>query len=229
MSKVNATRTASLICFAFFILFTSCSIEKRKYLSGYHVDWKKVQSGTSPASVVNTAQESESISSDGVQPDVIAVERGFEKNNALPAPETNLVASASEEVMLTSENIKNIHFTKSVSDTLKKKEIVVFRRTEKDTNNTKSDHPDTREMNHNATIGFVLSLIGFVFPLLGLLCCIPAIVYSIIGLRQINKDPVKWKGKKLAVLGLIFGILGFLLLLIVIWAFLPLLGINPYI
>jgi hypothetical protein len=65
------------------------------------------------------------------------------------------------------------------------------------------------------------ALAGLLFGILSIpcFCCcgilsVPGIVFSLIGLSQINANPHVYEGRAMAILGLIFSILGFMVLLI---------------
>ncbi|MFA5781374.1 MAG: DUF4190 domain-containing protein, partial [Bacteroidales bacterium] len=77
-----------------------------------------------------------------------------------------------------------------------------------------SDDPKT---NGSALTGFILSLVGLF--LFGFILGVLAIIFSAIGLGKIKKDSSKWKGKGLAIAGLIIGIIdiiGWLILIALI-------------
>jgi hypothetical protein len=74
--------------------------------------------------------------------------------------------------------------------------------------------PGPRKMNGCA-------LAGLLFGILSLFCCccgifpsVPGIVFSVLGLSQINANPHLYEGRAMAILGLIFSILGFAIWLI---------------
>jgi hypothetical protein len=62
--------------------------------------------------------------------------------------------------------------------------------------------------------GFVLGLVGLL--IFGLLFGLLAIIFSAIGLGKINKDPSRWRGKGLAVAGLVIGIIDILVLALLV-------------
>jgi hypothetical protein len=82
-------------------------------------------------------------------------------------------------------------------------------------NNKKNDEPKVEGL---SLTGFILGLVGWFIPYLGLLMCILAIIFSAIGLGRTLKQPEKYKGKGFAITGLIMGILGVLITILVISA-----------
>ena len=63
-----------------------------------------------------------------------------------------------------------------------------------------------------------LAVAGFVCSLLGLMCCGPlfstlGLIFSIVGLNEIKRNPRQFTGHSLAVAGIVLGILGVLLFL----------------
>ena len=77
---------------------------------------------------------------------------------------------------------------------------------EKIAQKVKSITDETPKVNGMALAGFILSLVG-----LGGL----GIIFSAIGLSQINKNPQKYTGKGFAIAGLVLGILEFLFVVII--------------
>ncbi|MFM1744714.1 MAG: hypothetical protein RLZZ630_651, partial [Bacteroidota bacterium] len=59
-----------------------------------------------------------------------------------------------------------------------------------------------------AQAGFILGLLGWLIPLV--IPSILAIIFCAIALRQMRKEPLRWNGKGLAIVGLVLGILGLL-------------------
>jgi hypothetical protein len=85
--------------------------------------------------------------------------------------------------------------------------------------------PTKRKVGMSVT-GFIMGLVGYfvgyyLSMLGGLVICLLGIIFSSIAIHKIRKDPNKYGKKALAVLGLVFSLIGFLLIgLVLILAFL---------
>jgi hypothetical protein len=61
-----------------------------------------------------------------------------------------------------------------------------------------------------------MAVTGLVFSILGVICCGPigatlGLVFSLIGLSQINQNPHQYSGKNIAVAGIVLAVVGYLL------------------
>lgn len=75
---------------------------------------------------------------------------------------------------------------------------------ESNENNTQISTADVKEIEPLSLISFISSLVGlFIF---GIPLGIASIIMSAIGQQKINNNPEKWKGKGLAIAGLVIGI-----------------------
>lgn len=54
----------------------------------------------------------------------------------------------------------------------------------------------------------VLGIVGWFIPYVGLLCCLLAVIFGIIGIVKISNNPDKFKGMGMAIAGLVLGVLG---------------------
>ncbi|MBL7932265.1 MAG: DUF4190 domain-containing protein [Bacteroidia bacterium] len=74
--------------------------------------------------------------------------------------------------------------------------------------------PSKKRNNGFAVASFICGMMSFLF-----LPAIPAVLFGLIGLAQINKNPEKYKGKWIAVTGLIIGgIMSLIFLILISWA-----------
>ncbi len=54
----------------------------------------------------------------------------------------------------------------------------------------------------------VLGIVGWFIPIIGLLCCLLAVIFGVIGIVKISNNPEKFKGMGMAIAGTILGVLG---------------------
>ena len=89
-------------------------------------------------------------------------------------------------------------------------------------------NPTYTKTNGMAIAGFVLSVVGpiFVFEYFGIsiIAAIGAIVFSYIGLFKIKNHPTRWKGRSLALAGIILAALTLLAFIVILFAVMLFLG-----
>jgi hypothetical protein len=74
--------------------------------------------------------------------------------------------------------------------------------------------PDDQRTNGMALAGFICSLVGlFIF---GVVLGVLGIIFSAIGLGKIAKDSSRWKGKGMAIAGLVVGVVDIILWIILL-------------
>ena len=206
---MKSIKQLSFIGLAITLVLTSCTMEKRVYMSGYHIDWKNGK---------RNSNKQELVSNDNVkqteQNQIVSVEQSENENTVDNSPtvtDDNITASAdNQQIILPKKekiNLLSSHKVKTADEESFKSE---FKKGAKMIL-ANADEPKTNGM---ALTGFICSLVGlflfpFPFPFL-------AIIFSAIGLEKIKEDPTKWKGKKMAIAGLIIGIVEIVALLIIL-------------
>jgi hypothetical protein len=198
---MKSIKQLSFIGLAITLVLNSCTMEKRVYMSGYHIDWKNGK---------RNSNKQELVSNDNVkqteQNQIVSVEQSENENTVDNSPtvtDDNITASAdNQQIILPKKekiNLLSSHKVKTAEEESFKSE---FKKGAKMIL-ANADEPKTNGM---ALTGFICSLVGlFLFGFaffLGFL----AIIFSAIGLGKIKEDPTKWKGKKMAIAGLIIGI-----------------------
>jgi len=192
-------------------------MEKRKYLSGYNVQWgkgnpnsKKTQL-TSKETNESLTNKCENIKVETSKNDTIKNDNVITESN-----DNNLLASVDNNQIIIPQNEKKF-ITPNINVVASNKEKQIkpnFESEFKKGAKMISSYSDDPKTNGSALTGFILSLIGLIF--FGFILGVLAIIFSAIGLGKINKDSSKWKGKGLAIAGLIIGIvdiIGWLILL----------------
>ena len=207
-----------IFVFAATIMFGSCTMEKRKYLSGYNVQWKKGNPNSPKTELASKANESLTKKSEPIKIETSENET-IKNDNVTTESNDNLIASVADNQIIVSQKDKNI-FVPSNNELSSNKEKQVkptlkseFKKGAK----MIASYSDDPKTNGSALTGFILSLVGLF--LFGFILGVLAIIFSAIGLGKIKKDSSKWKGKGLAIAGLIIGIIdiiGWLILIALI-------------
>jgi hypothetical protein len=192
----------------------SCSVEKRVHMPGYAVNIKN-QAKSSENEVKESAYHLYKIIFEPNNSHAINTDKSIVEN-------TNVLLTSNNSLYLpidlTKEN--NVH---SISSLIKnEKNEIAFQtvrqlRKELKTNelqvgtiNSSSD----KVVHWGAIVGLSTGVVGlFIFGILFGIC---AIVFSSIALGSINKNPEKYKGKGMAIAGLVIGIVGISLYLILL-------------
>lgn len=197
---------------------SSCSIEKRMHRSGYHLDWHHSSNDLAvrealPATAIERRTSEQAWQAlAGLWPQSQPL-KGIESFQPEPEPETAVfpLKAESAEPQAKKATTQAAHQIKKAVAFLNPLE-----RTRSGLNRI-ADAVTSEPSAHGLSIAsFVVSLVGlFVFSvILGPI----AIIFSAIGLSKANRYPEQWKGKGLAITGLILGILETLLGLILIAA-----------
>jgi len=211
---MKSIKQLSYIGLLIMFILTSCTMEKRVYMSGYHIDWKKGKNNKQ--ALVNNDNEKKSEENKIVPVVKLEKEVNIVDNSNTTVTEDNFIASADNQQIITSEKKKNIFLTNpkiNIQNEDNQNKPTFKSEFKKGTKMilAPSDDPKT---NGSALAGFILSLVGlFIF---GFILGVLAIIFSAIGLGKIKKDPAKWKGKGMAIAGLIIGIVDIIGWLIVI-------------
>jgi len=206
---------------------SSCSLEKRVYMPGYHVEWKGGQGGHTPEQDRNA----EVAQSQGDERDVFlgdgewqhSAGEGVETSNAV-----NNMAVVSIQLEQEGENGRGMdEWPGDLDGEAQRSENNIHSPTPNEVQEEITWASEWREgtgailaavqevrVNGMAVAGFVLGLVGLL--VFGLLFGLLAIIFSAIGLGKINKDPSRWRGKGLAVAGLVLGIIDILVLALLV-------------
>jgi len=177
-------------------LFISCSVEKRKYTSGYHIDWnnKKASLKQSQDDLLQTEEIKKKSLPDFIQP----------ISNITSHSVSNDCASSSKEkkkIILPGSDISKILERSVTRNNIEKQNKIVI------SDNPIKEHPV--RLNRWSLFGFIIGVLGvpLVLLLVGTLFGITGIIFSAIGLRQCNKHGDEFRGRGLAIAGLILGII----------------------
>jgi hypothetical protein len=196
-----------ILFFAAIVALTSCSITKRHYAPGYHVEWKGMRSQVElPKEPL--AERIEKVESNSVVENVQS-----EVTGTFFAPSVSNFPESSSDIQL--GGVETF-----IEETLEQQSIPVMLDLNYDDErrNAPSNQeiieapamasPPTGDINTMALVGFILSMSSFLLVITGL----PGLIVSAIGLKQINDG--RGEGKGLAIAGIVVGALYTLLVLL---------------
>ncbi|MBI4647534.1 MAG: DUF4190 domain-containing protein [Bacteroidia bacterium] len=211
----------SYACLFLSLILASCTVEKRLYMPGYHFNWKnrgqKANKHEFPRNdIINNVEGEKTFytdescdisknSDDNTEHEILMAYTG----NSESINGTKFLETASTIPLNILNDYKN-NFTKTV-----KKEV------------EKPMPPDSGPKTHGLAIASeilgilsVLALIPingvYVFAPLAFILCIPAIIFGFIALNKIQKYPDKYKGKAMARIGLVFGFISLIILVLIL-------------
>lgn len=187
------------------LILSSCTMEKRVYMSGYHIEWNKSKHNSESKEIASNDNGKQAEQNQiGT---VVQVEN--ESNtveNSATVSEDNITASVDNHQLILPEKEKlNLFSSQKVKTADEEKQTKPSLKSEfKKGAKMILANGDEPKKNGMAIAGFVCSLVGLF--LFGFITGVLAIIFSAIGLGKIKKDPSKWEGKGMAIAGLIIGI-----------------------
>ena len=214
---MKSIKQLSLIGLSITIALCSCSIQKRVYMSGYHINLNKSKHNSDSQELVsNTNQKKSDLNQIGT------VEQSENEvnlvNNSSTISEEKITASVDNEQIILSQkekiNLLSSHKVKTENEEIKNNST--FKAELKKEAEIDSENGVPVKTHPLAITSFILSLVGLILTMLAWLFGPLAIVFSIIALSKIKRDNTKWKGKRLAIAGLIIGIISIPVFLIYI-------------
>jgi len=197
----------SLLIVLTIVFISSCTIQKRQHLPGYHIEWKggearrteavKELSCEEMSTAANTeAINAEAINTQEVAPVVANVEQAHEevevvKSSAAPAIEVN--GKKKKTGM-------KLSFPLSLRSPVQMLTGKVM--------------PDEGQKTDGISIAaMVCGILAFFVPTIGIVLAILAIVFGGIGMGRTRRNP-ELKGRGMAITGLVLGILAFVVVLL---------------
>lgn len=188
-----------LFAIASIALLNSCSIEKRHYRSGYYFNNTEKNKSEIRDEIVKQSEPTKSV-----------IENKIVINEPEDLEDANLFASINEAEPLYIEKPQPLNY----SQVKNHKEQNESFKAELKNGYKKIKSDNDKRMSGMAVAGFIVSLLGLF--LFGILMGLIGIIFSAIGLAKINKNQDKFKGKGLAVAGLIIGIIDILVWIVII-------------
>ena len=222
-------KTTSLFAMLFLVA-TSCTMTKRTYTKGYHVEWHSIElSGKrhksqkkQPNPLVEQHEHIHLVDlvscvhpnnqSDAYTEVIIDDNNEFleptENNEPYPIKDmviVNEVSSAS--YVLANQNMRLMHSEVEISEDVKQ---TTKRKKAKNVSNA-----NPAPFDGLGIAGFIIALVGWFVPSpLGLIMCLIGLIFGAISLSRITSNPGEKRGSGFAITAIIMGILGILILLI---------------
>lgn len=166
-------RPASILILCF-ILFNSCSIKKRAYRKGYYIDWIHHKKNKVSGDEIKAKEITE-------QPIILSSKNVFQIQQQIKEP------------VLTenSETVKTVTSIKTKQQTLSNP--IVVEKVVKHVTVSKAENPPKRKLSTYAYLILGFTIVGLVFPALGIV----TILLAPTALKEIKDEPDKYKGEKL--------------------------------
>lgn len=207
-NKMKSVQKTSIITLVFLVILTSCSVEKRHYMSGYNFDWKKGKSGV--------------ISKEGDMQITSNIENDTESNPVrTDISEEVLTASANKEqqIVLPQKAKTNFALIDNPLQSFKKEKAKPTFKSEFKKGLKILEAPNDEPKTHGlAVAGMILGILSLVTFYGAFLFGLLAIIFGAVAISKIKANPNKYKGKGMAKAGLICGIIAIAVILILISA-----------
>ncbi|MBI5538664.1 MAG: DUF4190 domain-containing protein [Bacteroidia bacterium] len=201
-----------LIFVAFGIFISSCTTEKRLYMPGFHVEWKKSQISKDKINLtnnVNSSIKNEAIEVNNLYSQV----QNYDSTLLADNNNSNIIVSIDKSTSNTTfDNITNKSL-KAIEEkqVLQKKKVNTKN---KNTTERKNITIDDRTIGLFAVLGFLLALLGIgllllqVTPVVSIILSATAVILSLIAKHQMSLSHTEIKGKGFAIFGIILGWIG---------------------
>jgi len=206
--KMKNLKHLSVIGLALMLVFSSCTMEKRMYMSGYHIEWKKGKHNSDKQELVSNDNEKKT-----EQNKIATVEQSDNETNTIDNTTTikdeTITASADDKQIILPQKKKINLYSSHKAKAVNKEEQVkqTFKSIlKKEPKSTLSNGEEQLKINGMALAGFICSIVGLLLVLITgwpFLLGALGVIFSAIGLKQISNG--KGKGKGLAITGLIAG------------------------
>lgn len=203
-----------LLALFLFICLTSCTIQKRVHLPGYHVEWNQKKKPHKPLKQSQNLEEESVVLVPVEEPVVISNDSLLHAVKQTPSPQTEVPKTshfAPQKRTIDPSKLKKERsneqqeplFSKPIPNHIK--------------NAVGATVEDEKEYNKTGLLGFIFALGFWLVPFYGPILLLPALICSSVGLFQTKEEPEKYKGETLYLTGIVIcalGVLGILTFLI---------------
>jgi hypothetical protein len=211
-----------LIVLTLIMVLQSCSVDKRVYRKGYHIEWN---SKVPAAAEENTQVASAATNENAPAGDILPIENILVPVEAVDEASTLTATLDEETVLILKHSIVEVTAPQQPeADTEKaeapvQKEVVLKKKPLVSTIKKQLLAPDqTGDIRPHWMA--ILSLIAGILALVAYYGAIPlgilAIVFGAIALRRINNDPATYRGRGMAIAGIVCGIVALAIVLTVL-------------
>jgi len=197
------------------LIISSCSIEKRRYTGGFHVEWFN-----STRHYPNVGRsEITSASDNHMEVDSLNQELRY-----LKASDTIAVSDSVVRSQQTEKSVYSKKFAPAISATATTKLNEACDSESGIEHRAMANEPRGKTLEEMTLLSFLIALMGFVipWPLATLACFVSALSIAIAGRHRIMRNREKYSGAGLAIAAMlvaVFGLILFLWLLFVVGAF----------
>jgi hypothetical protein len=211
MSKI---KLYSSILILLSLCFSSCSMEKRIYSPGYHVEWGNGNGNGN--GIFGNKELVSGISSEQIELNKLEVIEQSEKashmvDNSNEAIDQNIIASVNNESIVLDTKEKN-NFSGIQKKDNNYQEVTINSSIKSDFKSgikTFSENSDQEpKINTLGLISFISAFLPLVFLPLIIVGILPSLLLGAISLRQFKRNPEKYKYKWMATFGVIVGYIG---------------------
>ena len=185
------------------LLFSSCTMEKRIYSSGYHTEWNRrnktfVKKELGNNNIKQQAEQNKTVSIK--QSNTL---RSSKRNTTVIDNKTGFAESQS----ITLEKLKTTNLSRIKKHESNNPETIIKPLTK--TNFDNKFEPPILNSNEEPTTN-TLALISFISAMLAILYVgiLPSLLLGVIAQRQINKNPEKYKNTWMAKVAILVGYIG---------------------
>lgn len=208
---MKSIKQLSFIGLVITLVLTSCSMEKRVYMSGYHIDWKNGKRNSNKQELVSSdngkkKEQNQTVTVEQSETATNTVDNSF----APTVTEDNITASVDNQQIILPQkgkiNLLSSHKLKTAEEEIKINPSIKseLKRGIKTISQNTDEEP---KMSGMAIAGFICGILGLLLVLITgwpFLLGTLGTIFSAIGLGQTSKGK---KGKGFAISGLITGIL----------------------
>jgi hypothetical protein len=186
------------------VCFSSCTMEKRIYSPGYHVEWKNGNR------IFGKKELVPDISREQIELNKLEAIEQSEKvsymiDNSNEVIDQYIIASVNNESIILDKKGKNNFSTIQKNNNYQ--EVIINSSIKSDFKNgvkTFSENSDQEPRNNKfGLISFISAILSIVF--IGIL---PSLLLGAISLRQFKRNPEKYKNKWMAIVGVVVGYIG---------------------
>lgn len=190
------------------LVVTSCTIEKRAYNKGFNIQRSANFKRTSEHEHQDTiSKRSEKNSKGQINESVTNVletpliaEQSVQTNGTLPTSIERNEIQPKQQSLFVQELKQATHEAKQYFFPINKKED--------------AEEPVKKKVDFYSLLGFITGVLGI--ALFGFLLGVIAVLYGILGIRRINRQPEKLRGKGLAIAAIVLGVVDILVWIVLL-------------
>jgi len=196
-------------------VLTSCTMEKRLYSSGYHIEWMSANKGRKAQSLANKESDDILLDEEGHVTEVISkesIDLFLDREAGTFEDQMEAPAFVSIKSSFLDEKVKNDARYSFHEQELVSEQTISQISTRKTANRrmptVRGEENTAARVEGLGLAGFIIGLVGWFVPLFGFVMCLLAIIFGAISIGKINRNPERFKGMGFAITSLVLGIIG---------------------